>query len=172
MTADVSKLGEYEFKIISELDAQLIVHHPYRDLADIRESLSLTQDEYALCWSVVNDHYLTLSPLLYPPKVIAAAAVAIVVTVRPSQTSSHSRPGPKGGLNGGSSDGWGASSWEEQCESDKLSSWLTQEKFDMEVLAECTQSFLSLYKSLEDYNEWDCKDKVGQIVKALPQAKE
>ncbi|KAI9660272.1 MAG: RNA polymerase II holoenzyme cyclin-like subunit [Alyxoria varia] len=172
VTADVSKLGEYEFKIISELNAQLIVHHPYRDLADLREPLSLTQDEYALSWSVVNDHYLTFSPLLYPPNVIAAASVVIVVTVRPSQTVSQARPGSKGGPNSSSSsDGYGTNSTEEQCKTDKLAGWLAQEKFDMEVLAECTQSLLSLYKSLEDYSEWDCKDKVGRIVKALPQAK-
>src|SRR6266516_2746677 len=75
ITPDTSKLGECEFFLISEMNSQLIVHHPYRTLLDLQGTLSLTQEETTLAWSVINDHYFTDLPLLYPPHVIAITAI-------------------------------------------------------------------------------------------------
>src|SRR6478609_9066367 len=55
ITPDVSKLGECEFALISEMSSQLIVHHPYRTLSELQTELPLSSDEVALAWSVIND---------------------------------------------------------------------------------------------------------------------
>ncbi|EAT85862.2 hypothetical protein SNOG_07211 [Parastagonospora nodorum SN15] len=45
---DISKIGECEFTLISEMNSQLIIHHPYRSLADMQTQFQLTQEENAL----------------------------------------------------------------------------------------------------------------------------
>jgi cyclin C len=97
---DTSKLGECEFFLISEMNSQLIVHQPYRTLTTLQGEFGLSQDEVALAWSVINDHYMTDLPLLYPPHVIALTAILLALVLRPSSnsnpSSSSSNPGPTG----------------------------------------------------------------------------
>ncbi|EGE05747.1 C-type cyclin [Trichophyton equinum CBS 127.97] len=96
--SDSAKVGECEFWLISELNSQLIVHHPYRTLSDFSSTLTntassgltLSSDEIALAWSVVNDSYLTDLPLLQPPHVIAVMAVFVAVVFKPGTSSSSS----------------------------------------------------------------------------------
>src|ERR1700754_612912 len=71
------------------MSSNLIVHHPYRTLSELQSSLSLTPDEVALAWSIINDHYLTDLPLLYPPHIVALTAVFLAVVLKPTQTSLH-----------------------------------------------------------------------------------
>ncbi|KAL1879103.1 hypothetical protein VTK73DRAFT_7327 [Phialemonium thermophilum] len=84
ISLDTSKLGECEFFLISEMNSQLIVHQPYRTLASLHSEFSMTQEEVALAWSVVNDHYMTDLPLLYPPHIIALTAILLALVLRPS----------------------------------------------------------------------------------------
>lgn len=88
---DVAKIGEMEFNIISEMQSQLIVHHPYKTLDALREPLSLTNEEYAVGWSAINDSYLTDLPLLVAPHIIAVAAIFLAVV-----TTGSYRPRPAG----------------------------------------------------------------------------
>jgi cyclin-C len=90
---DTSKLGECEFFMISELNSQLIVHQPYRTLASVQGDLSLTSEESALAWSVINDSYMTDLPLLYAPHVIAVTAILLALVCKPSTTPSSSGSG-------------------------------------------------------------------------------
>lgn len=86
---DPSKIGECEFWLISEMNSHLIVHQPYRTLTSLQSSLNLTQDEVALAWSIVNDHYMTDLPLIYPPHTIALTAILLAILFRPSQNSNQ-----------------------------------------------------------------------------------
>lgn len=86
---DPSKIGECEFWLISEMNSHLIVHQPYRTLTSLQSSLNLTQDEVALAWSIVNDHYMTDLPLMYPPHTIALTAILLAILFRPSQNSNQ-----------------------------------------------------------------------------------
>ena len=79
---EIARLGECEFYMISELSSQLIVHAPYRTLNTLQLELSLTAEEFIQAWTVVNDHYMTDLPLLYPPHVIAVAAVVWVLVLQ------------------------------------------------------------------------------------------
>lgn len=95
---DTSKLGECEFFLISEMNSQLIVHQPYRTLTMLQGEFSLSPEESALAWSVINDTYMTDLPLLYPPHVIACTAVLLAVVLRP--TGGNGAGGGQGGGNG------------------------------------------------------------------------
>ena len=81
---DASKLGECEFFLISEMSSHLIIHQPYRTLTTLQADFALTQDEASLSWSVINDHYMTDLPLLYPPHVVALTAMLLAITLRPT----------------------------------------------------------------------------------------
>ncbi|KAK0741776.1 cyclin-like protein [Apiosordaria backusii] len=76
---DTSKLGECEFFLISEMSSQLIVHQPYRTLTNLQGEFNLTQDEVQAAWQVINDHYMTDLPLLYPPHVIGLTAILLAI---------------------------------------------------------------------------------------------
>ncbi|BCS20040.1 cyclin-dependent protein serine/threonine kinase regulator SSN8 [Aspergillus puulaauensis] len=168
---DVSKIGECEFSLISEMHSQLIVHHPYRTLSDLQPELSLTSDEVALAWSVINDHYLTDLPLLYPPHVIAVMAIIVAVVFKPSsQTAFHGSAAPiAGAMREGSmnilaalGDRGGAGP---PPRIQKLVSWLAESEVDIKAVIECTQELVSLYEVWEQYNEKSCKELLGRMVK-------
>ena len=82
---DVSRLGEMEFCLISEMRSQLIVWHPYRSLIALKENqdLKLTNDELTFAWSVINDSFMTDLPLTCPPHVIAIIAMFLAVVFYP-----------------------------------------------------------------------------------------
>ena len=172
ISPNVSKLGECEFALIAEMNSQLIVHHPYRTLTELRQELNLSSDEMALAWSVINDHYLTDLPLLYPPHVIAVMAVVIAVVFKPGQSS---LPGPRPAVlaaamrEGGSmnilaalNDGNGVGAIRVQ----QIVSWLADCEVDIKAVIECTQEIVSLYEMWEQYNEVNCRDLIGRMVKS------
>lgn len=79
ITPDTARIGEYEFLLISEMSCHLIIHHPYRTLLELQTPLSLSSEELSLAWSIINDHYLTDIPLLYPPHVVAVTAIFLAL---------------------------------------------------------------------------------------------
>ncbi|EXJ84182.1 hypothetical protein A1O3_04849 [Capronia epimyces CBS 606.96] len=83
---DVSRLGEMEFCLISEMRSQLIVWHPYRSLIALKENqeLKLSNDELGLAWSIINDSYMTDLPLTSPPHLIAIIAMFLAVVFLPT----------------------------------------------------------------------------------------
>jgi cyclin-C len=83
---DVSRLGEMEFCLISEMRSQLIVWHPYRALIALKENqdLKLTNDELGLAWSIINDSYMTDLPLTCPPHMTAIIAMFLAVVFLPT----------------------------------------------------------------------------------------
>lgn len=87
--ADVSRLGEMEFCLISEMQSQLIVWHPYRSLMALKETqeLALTNEELVLAWSIVNDTYMTDLPLTCPPHLIAVTAMFLAVNFVPNKST-------------------------------------------------------------------------------------
>ena len=171
MTSDISKLGECEFALISEMNSQLIVHHPYRTLTELQPELPLSSDEVALAWSVINDHYLTDLPLLYPPHVIAVMSIIIAVVFKPSQTSFHGT-GPSS-LAGVMREGGGTSLLAALGDSNSASAsriqrlvgWLAESEVDIKAVIECTQELVSLYEVWEQYSEKHCKELIGRMVK-------
>lgn len=88
---DVTKLAEFEFYLIEEMDTYLFLHHPYKSLLQVRDFLrehqlhfgfALTDDELQHSWSLINDSYITDLHLVFPPHVIALAAVYITIVLK------------------------------------------------------------------------------------------
>ncbi|KAN0079077.1 Cyclin-like protein [Elaphomyces granulatus] len=173
ITSDVSKLGECEFSLISEMNSQMIVHHPYRTLSELQTELNLTSDEVALAWSVINDHYLTDLPLLYPPHVIAVMAILTAVVFKPSQTNFHGTGPPSlaGALREGGITSALAAIGEKNSPGppprvQKVINWLAESEVDIKAVIECTQELVSLYEVWEQYSEKHCKELIGRMVKS------
>lgn len=85
---DVSRLGEMEFCLISEMHSQLIVWHPYRSLMALKDNqnLSITNEELVLAWSIVNDTYMTDLPLTCVPHLLAVTALFLAVVFNPGKS--------------------------------------------------------------------------------------
>ncbi|GAD91747.1 RNA polymerase II holoenzyme cyclin-like subunit [Paecilomyces variotii No. 5] len=172
ISSDVAKLGECEFSLISEMSSQLIVHHPYRTLTGIQTELGLTSDEVALAWSVINDHYLTDLPLLYPPHVIAVMAIIVAVVFKPSQTSFHGT-GPPSLASAIREGGAGvlAALGDKNAPGppariQKIITFLAESEVDIKAVIECTQELVSLYEVWEQYSEKHCRELIGRMVKS------
>ncbi|KAJ4296454.1 RNA polymerase II holoenzyme cyclin-like subunit [Kalmusia sp. IMI 367209] len=162
---DISKIGECEFSLISEMNSQLIVHHPYRDLAEFQAQFHLTAEENSLAWSITNDHYLTDLPLLHAPHVIAVTAMFLAVVLKPTQGGLQIHAaGVASALQalGNARAGAGQGS---QNRIQKLVDWIAECGVDIEAVVECTQELISLYEIWDSYTEKTCKDQIAKFVK-------
>ncbi|KAF2018710.1 C/H/G cyclin [Aaosphaeria arxii CBS 175.79] len=174
--SEVSKIGECEFTLISEMNSQLIIHHPYRSLAELQTQFQLTQEENALAWSIINDHYLTDLPLLHPPHVVAITALFLAVVLKPTQgglqihaasvSSALQTLGSMRSTGGGGGGGGGAGGGGSQNRVQKLVDWLAESSVDIEAVVECTQELISLYEIWENYSDKACKDSIAKFVKS------
>jgi len=129
-------------------------------LNQLQELLALTQEEHTLAWSFVNDHYVTDLPFLYPPHVIAAAAVSFTLTLRPSHSTASS-----GRTNQASVSGSMETQSSSQSKVQKLKDWLVTSSIDVEGMIDCTQEMISLYVVWEQYSDKDCRDQVNRFIK-------
>lgn len=166
---DISKLGECEFAIIAELSSQLIVHHPYRSLTDLQPQFGLETEETNLAWSIINDHFLTDLPLLYPPYVIAITACFLAVVLKPTQspqTQIQSASLSKALESVSAATGGSGSTGGSNARIPKMVTWLAESSVDMESIVDCTQELISLYDVWEGYHEKTCKEQIGRFVSA------
>ncbi|KAL9117449.1 MAG: hypothetical protein Q9187_006013 [Circinaria calcarea] len=171
IVSDISKLGECEFFLISEMNCQLILHHPYRTLLDLQSTLGIAQDEVSLSWSIINDHYLTDIPLLFPPHVVAVTAIFLALVLKPTQTGlqaaansatalAHATQSMKDGLSAENT-----ASNSSQGKVQFLVKWLAESEIDIKAMIECTQEIISLYEVWERYSEKTCKEQIARFVK-------
>ncbi|THY00065.1 C/H/G cyclin [Aureobasidium pullulans] len=139
---DISKIGECEFHLISTMSARMIVHHPYRTLNDLAPGLSMSTEETALSQNIINDHYNTDMPLMYPPHIIAVTAMFLAVVLRPTQSNlqahaaATSSPAIKSALDSPNKIA-------------RLTDWMAASQIDIPAVMAATQEFLSLYEIAE-----------------------
>ncbi|PCH41674.1 cyclin-like protein [Wolfiporia cocos MD-104 SS10] len=108
---DHSKLAEMEFYLVDDLECDLTVFHPYRTLmalcgkdgsaAEAGElgagvddgprywgtgegKLELQEGALQMAWFIINDTYRSDLPLLYPPHLIAIAAIYLTLVLHSS----------------------------------------------------------------------------------------
>ncbi|KAG0072849.1 hypothetical protein BGZ89_002436 [Linnemannia elongata] len=94
---DTSKVAEFEFYLLEELEFYLIVYHPYRDLTLIAKDLKLEESNLQTAWFVLNDSYRTDVCLFYAPHMIALAALYIICVVHAEQYNDNTNNGGGGG---------------------------------------------------------------------------
>jgi len=145
---------------------------------ELQSTYSVSSDETALAWSIINDHYLTDLPLLYPPHIIAITAIFLAVTLKPTQMNMHStaNPGPGAAnlVQSAANSLLGAVAGRDsvnqhngvQTKSQKLLSSLAESDLDLEGIIDCVQEIISLYEVWEQYNDKVCKEQITRFVKA------
>ncbi|KAK2161234.1 hypothetical protein NP493_1595g00034 [Ridgeia piscesae] len=79
----IQNVLECEFYLMETLDCCLIIYHPYRSLVQYAADLSSTDDSLLpLAWRIVNDTLRTDVPLLFPPYMIALAALHMACIIQ------------------------------------------------------------------------------------------
>lgn len=86
---DLTKLAEFEFYLIDELDCYLVVYHPYNSVTEVIKALKtynepdqrldISPEELQTTWSIINDSYILDLHLLFPPHIIAVAALYLTL---------------------------------------------------------------------------------------------
>lgn len=154
----------------------MIVHHPYRSLTALQATFSLTPEESALAWSIINDHYMTDLPLLFAPHIITIMAILLALVLRPNTTGIQSASGSASTLasatqtalisatqgKSGSGDKQGGARGKVQ----RLANWLAESDIDIEAIVDCTQEIISFYEVQEQYNEKLVREQINRFVKA------
>ncbi|GAB7350747.1 hypothetical protein MBLNU459_g1298t1 [Dothideomycetes sp. NU459] len=173
--SDISKIGECEFHLINTLSARLILHHPYRSLSELSPLFSMTTEETALAHSIINDHYNTDLPLLYPPHIIAVTAIFLSIVLRPAQSGLQAHTAAANAANaanatalsGALQQGLTAFSGNKNYGGKvaKLVEWLAESKIDMGAVIVTTQELISLYELWENYSERPCKEAISRFMK-------
>lgn len=122
--------------------------------------IPLSLDETTLAWSIVNDHYLTDLPLLYPPHVIAATAALLGVVMKPTQGASHMQAsniqGALSAVSGGPVN----------ARVKKITDFIAESTISIEAMMDVTQELISLYEVWDGYKESLCKEPIVRFVKA------
>ncbi|KAI0485838.1 cyclin-C [Xylaria cf. heliscus] len=185
VTLDISRLGECEFFMISEMHSQLIVHQPYRTLTNLQSDFYLSQDETNLALSIVNDHYMTDLPLLYPPHIIALTAILLALVLRPNNpgaaatsmaaataalAQAQTPARTSSGINN-SQNAAGVSDKDRQQEArvskvQRYAAFLTESTIDIEEMVDCTQELISFYECHEQYNDKITREQINRFIKA------
>ncbi|KAG9248681.1 cyclin-C [Calycina marina] len=175
-SSDTSKLGECEFFLISKMSSQMIIHQPYRSLTSLQSIFSLTQEESALAWSIINDHYMTDMPLLFAPHIVAVTAILLSIVLRPNTTGLQSASGSAGNMANAAhqalrsvsqaKSGNGGAQSAADAKVVRFQEWLAESDIDIEAVVDCTQEVISFYEVQEQYNEKPCKEQINRFVKA------
>ncbi|AGO11579.1 AaceriADL207Wp [[Ashbya] aceris (nom. inval.)] len=131
---DPTKVTEFEFYLIEELQSYMIVHYPYRAMEQIAAALrrppynlALSPDDLQNSWSLINDSYITDVHLLYPPHVIAMACLFITVCLRSAA---------------------GARDLQET-----FNRFMADSQVDLHEVMDTIQDFITLYDHWDKYNE-------------------
>jgi cyclin C len=165
------------------MQSQLIVHQPYRTLTSLQSDFSLSQDEANLALCVINDHYMTDLPLLYPPHVIALTAILLALVLRPNTgpgvtaanmvaaTAALAQAQARTGGSNGTQSAPGASEKEKQQEArvikiQRYANFLAESNVDIEGMVDCTQELISYYECHEQYNDKNTREQINRFVKA------
>ncbi|RKO85283.1 cyclin-like protein, partial [Blyttiomyces helicus] len=107
---DIATIAEFEFYLLEDLDFHMILYHPYRPLMLF----------------IVNDTYRTDLCLLYPPHIIALAAVYMTSALNEEAF---------------------------RVADVDVKTWLSGMSVDIEELAYVTQEILDLYQLMGTYGE-------------------
>lgn len=171
---DVTKLAEFEFYLIEEMDLYLVLHHPYKSLLHMHQylaenhlvhRLTLSDSDLQHAWSVINDSYVTDVHLLYPPHVIAVACVYITLVLQ-----RHARAG--GDLSSMHMDdladmaavSTGDSYAYDGDRAARLTEFINYSHMNLEEIVDVVEDVLNLYAVWNRYNEAAVKKAIQDML--------
>lgn len=77
----IQHILECEFYLLEAMDCCLILYHPYRPLIQYIQDLGQDENLLQFAWRIVNDSLRTDVSLLYPPYLIALAALHLASVI-------------------------------------------------------------------------------------------
>ncbi|KAI0352803.1 cyclin-like protein [Trametes cingulata] len=195
--SDNSKLAEMEFYLVDELECDLAVFHPYRTLmtlcgkrgrpaseAEAGETddestegkLPLSETAVQTAWFIINDTYRSELCLLYPPHMIAIAAIYLTLVFNTATratiqtTSAHSVPGSsqhtQSDHSSRRSSRSASSSSKKHSQPPDPIGWMAGLNVSMSLVATIAQEIISLYALWDRYDE--DAGKSSESAKATP----
>ncbi|RUP49767.1 hypothetical protein BC936DRAFT_141521 [Jimgerdemannia flammicorona] len=130
---DSSKVAEFEFYLLEELEFYLIVWHPYRTLSHLANELGMRESGLQYAWFIVNDSYRCDVCLLHPPHMIALAAIYLTVVLNHADFA----PGGPG-------------------DKRDMRAWFADLNVEVEEVVEIAQEILGVYEVWSDWREERC----------------
>jgi len=112
----------------------------------------------ALSQNIINDHYNTDMPLMYPPHIIAVTAMFLAVVLRPTQSNLQAHAAATSALAV-------QSALQNPNKVAKMVQWMAESDIDVGECMAATQEFISLYEVWENYIERTCKDGITRFMK-------
>ncbi|GBC06631.1 hypothetical protein RclHR1_06990011 [Rhizophagus clarus] len=171
---DNQKVAEMEFYLLEELDFNMIVYHPYRSLMTLAQDLGTKNEDVQWAWYVINDSYRTDMCLLYPPHVVAAAALYLQIALRggaqydgdysltSSSTANNGNAGVTTRKRGAAASNSNPNSSNNETPKVKdIRSWFAQLNVDLEQITDIVQEIISLY------NLWGEEDKQNEKIREI-----
>ncbi|CAG8571935.1 4716_t:CDS:2 [Funneliformis mosseae] len=159
-------IAEMKAIIIEELEFNMIVFHPYRSLMTLAQDLGTKNDDVQWAWYIINDSYRTDMCLLYPPHVIATAALYLQIALKggaqygdyslTSTTSNANNSGAAAGVttrNARRGAGNNAGNVNETPKVKDIRLWFAQLNVDSEQIIDIVQEIISLYELWNEYSE-------------------
>ncbi|CAB4375691.1 unnamed protein product [Rhizophagus irregularis] len=154
-TYENQKVAEMEFYLLEELDFNMIVYHPYRSLMTLAQDLGTKNEDVQWAWYVINDSYRTDMCLLYPPHVVAAAALYLRIALRGgAQYGDYSLTSTTSTANDNSVAGV-------TTRVKDIRLWFAQLNVDLEHISDIVQEIISLYKL------WGEEDKQNEKIREI-----
>ncbi|CAG8498525.1 cyclin-like protein [Gigaspora rosea] len=153
------KVAEMEFYLLEELNFNMIVFHPYRALTTLAQDLGTKNEDVQRAWFIVNDTYKTDMCLLYPPYVIAAAALYLPIALKGggqygdnSTSNDNSAQGvvTRGAKKGATND---ANNNGETTKVKDIRQWFALLNVDLDQIIDIVQEIISLYEVWDEYNK-------------------
>ncbi|KAJ1567259.1 hypothetical protein HK405_006587, partial [Cladochytrium tenue] len=122
---DAAQIAKCEFYLLEDMEFYTIVYHPYKTLVALVEDTKLGTSFLQAAWFVVNDCYKCWMPLLYPPHMLALAAMFVASSL--VEDSARVEP--------------------------VLREWFVRVNVNMEKILIMAQEILDLYQVLGEYGE-------------------
>ena len=157
--SDPTKVTEFEFYLIEELESYLIVHHPYKSMEQIVDvlqrpplNIKLSSDDIQNCWSLINDSYICDVHLIYPPHIIAMACMFITICIRnkggKSVTAGVTQQGLTEGVTPVTTTTTNTTSVQEA-----FNNFIAQSQVNLDEVMDAVQEQIILYDHWDKYNE-------------------
>lgn len=154
---DPTKVTEFEFYLIEELQSYLVVHHPYKAMEQIVSvlknppfELNVSQEELQNCWSLINDSYINDVHLTYPPHIIAVACLFITICIRgrsskDASTTSVSNMGDVAEID--------SIMIQVRDQQELFNRFVAESQVDLEEVMDTIQDLITLYDHWDKYHE-------------------
>ncbi|CCE62497.1 hypothetical protein TPHA_0C03450 [Tetrapisispora phaffii CBS 4417] len=158
---DPTKITEFEFYLIEELESYLIVHHSYTSMEQIinilndkKYNLVISSEDIQNCWSLINDSYISDVHLLYPPHVIAMACLFITICIR-GKVSKSSLNGTQSSTNSLkiNNDNYNNSLNIDRRSHSIFNRFMAESHVDLDEVMDTIQELITLYDHWDKYHE-------------------